>query len=140
MHCILFVTDSSRNYLSVDVIMQLLLQATFNWKWFIQKLQKEALFWFMNKDNSFSMLIILWTASSTHHLQNISNRKIHISFCLCIIIFCSLYNDQMCWKVHTPCQCTCTDQNLDLVVCKKFLNQRSVLIIQSSMMQPNTKL
>lgn len=120
MNCILFMANSSRNYLSINVVMQLLPQTTFNWEWFIQKLQKiklviptttkrkpltnhnaygqsslfnllvEALFGIVNKNDSFPMLIILWSTCTTHHLHDICDGKIYISFCFCIIKLCSL--------------------------------------------------
>lgn len=120
VNCILFMANSSRNYLSINVVMQLLPQTTFNWEWFIQKLQKiklvipvttkrkpltnhyaygqsslfnllvEALFGIMNKNDSFPMLIILWSTCTTHHLQDICDGKIYISFCFSIIKLCSL--------------------------------------------------
>lgn len=122
MHCILFMADSARNYLCIDVIMHMLSQTTLNRKWFVQKLHIEtpklfssqtwafiwkeirllhnfnlfieALFWFMNKNDCFSMLIKLWAASPTHHLQYIRDGKINISLCFSIIIFCSLQKKQ----------------------------------------------
>lgn len=106
VHCIFFMTNGARNYLSIDMVMQLLLQTTLNREWFVQKLKViirtktvrvkdywikiyeiirkadlliKALFGFMNKNNCFSMLIILWSTCTTHHLQNICDWKVNVS-------------------------------------------------------------
>lgn len=50
----------------------------------------EAFLGFMNKNNCFPMLIILWATCTTHHLQDIGNWEINISFCFSVIIFSSL--------------------------------------------------
>ncbi|WVZ20270.1 hypothetical protein V8G54_007592 [Vigna mungo] len=109
MHCILFMTNGSRNNFSVDVIVQMLPQTTLNRKGFIQKLFIEALFGFMNKNHSFPMLIKLRAPSTTHHLQNISDWKINIPLCFSIIVLSSLDNHKMSWKIHTPSQCAGTN-------------------------------
>ena len=43
MHGVLFMTNCSRNYLCIDVIMKVLPQTTLNWKWFIKELQIEKI-------------------------------------------------------------------------------------------------
>lgn len=44
----------------------------------------------MNKNNSFAMLVILWSTCPTHHLQNIRDIIIDVSFCFAIVVFGSL--------------------------------------------------
>ena len=50
----------------------------------------KALFWFMDENNSFAMLVELWSTSTTHHLQNICDIIINVSFCFAIIVFSAL--------------------------------------------------
>lgn len=127
MHGVLLMTNCSRNYLCIDVIMELLPQTTLHWKGFIKELQVDnitnysrklsnislnhnefllliiiinlyficlfikALFRFMNKYDCFPMLVILRSACTPHHLQDICYRKVDISFGLPIIKLCSLH-------------------------------------------------
>ena len=51
-----------------------------------------------------------------------------------------LNNNEMGWCVHTPGQCRRCYQYLDLLFDKEPLNNRPVLIVQSSMMHTDTKL
>lgn len=44
MYSILLMRNCSRNYFSIDVIMELVSKTAFNWKWFIKKLQKKKLY------------------------------------------------------------------------------------------------
>ena len=56
----------------------------------------------MHQDHSHPMIIVLWSPCASHHLKHISNRKIHVSPCLAIIVLSSLDNHQVCWEVNAP--------------------------------------
>jgi hypothetical protein len=54
----------------------------------------------MNKNNSFAMLVILWPACTTHHLQNICDNIINISFCFPIIVFSTLQKNGVSAQIN----------------------------------------
>ena len=114
----LLVADGARNNFCIYVIVQVLPQITLHRKWFVEELKiitfsvkvkikdalgivhqqrrkmhdllVKALFWFMDENNSFAMLVVLRSTSTTHHLQNICDIIINVSFCFAIIVFSAL--------------------------------------------------
>ena len=44
----------------------------------VEELAVEGFLRFVDHDDSNTMLVILWAASSTHHLEHISDREVHI--------------------------------------------------------------
>ena len=66
----------------------------------------------MDKNQSHATIIKLWPPGPPHHLQDICDGEVNVSFTLAIKIFCSLDDNQMGGKVYTPSKCGGGYQNL----------------------------
>lgn len=62
----------------------------------------KVLFDVVDKNTGDSVIIVLWSSGSTHHLQYIRDGHIDVATGLAIIVFRSFDDHQMCGKVNTP--------------------------------------
>lgn len=76
---------------------------------------------------------MLWTTSSSHHLQYILWTKFNPFPLFWRIYLCSFYYNCMCRKVHTPRKCTCWHQNRDKATREQVFHQISIASGESSM-------
>ena len=56
------------------------------------------------------------------HLQHVCDVKVDIALQLAIKELCSFDDDEVCWKVDTPCKRRCRNQDLNLLVQKQLLD------------------
>ena len=67
----------------------------------------------MDENEGDTIVVILRTSCTPHHLQYISDREVHITFRFTIVIFGPLYDDKMGGKVDAPSKGGSSDQYLE---------------------------
>lgn len=81
-------------------------------KWFIKELFVIMLLDVVYKNDCHTLIIILRAASPAHHLQDISNRVVHIALGLAIKIFSPFHYHKVSRKIHSPSQGAGSNKNL----------------------------
>ena len=66
----------------------------------------------VDEDHCHALVVVLGTASPTHHLEHVCDGVVHVTMRLAIKVLGSLYDNKMGGKVDAPGKSTCCNQDL----------------------------
>jgi hypothetical protein len=96
----------------------------FHWEGLIKELLVVVFFDVMHQNDCHTLVIVLRSASSAHHLQHISDWIVHIALCLAVKILSPLHYHQVGGKIDPPSQGAGGNKDLQNAECaiEKYLD------------------
>mmetsp|Transcript_57678 Transcript_57678/g.103594 ORF Transcript_57678/g.103594 Transcript_57678/m.103594 type:complete len:900 (+) Transcript_57678:1228-3927(+) len=138
--CILLVLDGLHHDLRIHVVCHSLVKVAFHWQRLIDELLVVLLLGVLGQQAAHAGLINAWPACTTHHLQHVVDRIIHIAVLSAIKLLGVHDDDQVRQHGHTPAQLLRGNEHLDGPSLEKPLNDGALGVAEALVQEANTVL
>lgn len=132
------VIDCSKDNFSIELIRKRFEHLAFQGNLQVKQPQIIPNLIVSSNDHAFTFSIEMGSSSSTQHLHDVLETDLHPSALFRRVNLGALDNDSVGGKVHTPSECGCRYQNVQVSVSEQFLNQVSVRSRQTCVMDTDT--
>eukprot|EP00962_Isochrysis_galbana_P035030 scaffold11940_cov106-Isochrysis_galbana.AAC.9 len=136
---VLLRPDRAAHHLSIDVVVQLLVQAGLDREGLVQEFLIKRLLGLVDQDDGDRLVVVLRPAGTAHHLQHVSHREVDIPLGLAIEVLGALDNDQVGREVDAPRERRGADKHEDCLSQEEPLNQHAVGLLEPRMVDPDAE-